>query len=79
MRRAFFDTTAVSPHARSYQNLSMEALYRSAEKRKNREYFERILHVEHGDFTPLVFSTTGGMGPQASMVVKRLTERIAEK
>ena len=29
---------------------------------KKREYNERILEVENGSFTPLVFGTNGGMG-----------------
>jgi hypothetical protein len=62
MRRAFFDVTAFSPFARSYANSSLKSLFIRHEKRKNREYKDRILNVEHGDFSPLVFSTTGGMG-----------------
>ena len=44
-----------------------------------REYKARISEVEHGDFTPLVFTTTGGMAPQCERALKRLTERMAEK
>ena len=35
--------------------------------------------MEHADFTPLVFSTTGSMGPQASTVLKRLCKLLAER
>ncbi len=78
MRRACFDVTAFSPYAQSYLDKSHTTLYTSAEKRKNREYRERILQVEHGDFSPLVFATTGGMGPQATAVTARLGHRLAE-
>ena len=78
MRRAFFDVTAFSPYARSNLSKSHNALYTSAEKRKYREYRERILQVEHGDFNPLVFATSGGMGPQATAVTTRLGHRLAE-
>jgi len=57
MRQAFFDVKVVSPFARSYSHLSQERLFRMAEKAKMREYRERILEVEHGDFNPLVFTT----------------------
>ena len=30
-------------------------------------YEDRILHVEHGCFSPLVFSTAEGLGPSATM------------
>ena len=78
LRRAFFDITAFSPYARSNRPRSMKSLYRSAERRKYREYHQRILDVEHGDFNPLVFSSSGGMGPQAAMVTKRLCQKLAE-
>jgi hypothetical protein len=79
MRRAFFDITAFSPYASSYSNQSMPSLFRKAEQNKKRQYNDRILNVEHADFTPMVFATSGGMGPQASIVTKRLCEKLAEK
>ena len=79
MRRAFFDVTAFSPFARSYRTNSLQQTYAIHENRKNREYKQRILQVEHADFTPLVFSITGSMGPQAVAVVKRLGKKIASR
>ena len=79
MRQAYFDVKVVSPLARSYVSRSQQSIYREAEKSKMRAYKARIIEVEHGDFTPLVFTTTGGMGPQCERALKQLTERIAEK
>ena len=31
---------------------------------KKLQYEERVRNVEHGTFTPLVFSAAGGMGPR---------------
>ena len=78
-RRAFFDVKVVSPFARSFVNLKPEQLFKSSEKIKIREYSERVNDVEHGDFTPLVFTCTGGMAPQSSIVIKRLAERISKR
>ena len=78
-RQAFFDVKVVSPFARSYSNLTTEQLFRSAEKSKQREYGERIRQVEHGDFTPLVFTCSGGMAPQCSMMIKRLAQQLSTK
>ena len=78
-RRAFFDVTAFSPFARSHQGKTPSALFQMHEQRKIREYRERILNVEHGDFNPLVFSTTGGMGYQATRVLKEIAKPLAEK
>ena len=49
------------------------------ENDKKREYGERINEIEHCSFTPLVFSTCGGMGREASVVVKRLADALATK
>ena len=46
---------------------------------KRRKYKRRIIKVEHETFTPLVMSTSGGMGPSASVTVKRLASLLAEK
>ena len=37
---------------------------------------KRVREIEHGSFSPLVFSTAGGMGPIATTVYKSL---IADK
>ena len=79
MRQAFFDVKVVSPLARSYCDMPTSSLLEMSEKAKAREYRERILSVEHGDFSPLVFTTAGAMGPQCQIVIRRLTEKISEK
>lgn len=38
---------------------------------------ERICNVEHASFTPLVFTTAGGMGPSASTFYKHLSSRLS--
>ena len=49
------------------------------EKRQKHEYLERLRNVEHADFTPLAIATTGGIGPEGSMMLKRLAQSLAEK
>ena len=75
----FFDTRVFYPHARSYQSRSLQALFKSFEQEKKREYIERITEVEHGGFTPIIFSACGGMGTEANIVVKKLAGGIALK
>ena len=49
-------------------------------RERKKEYRERINEIEHGLFTPLVFSACGGMGKEASVVVvKRLAGDLATK
>eukprot|EP00116_Pleurobrachia_bachei_P018327 sb/3478589/ len=49
------------------------------EAAKRTAYLHRVLEVEKGSFTPLVMSTTGGMGKDFSTFVKRLAELKAKK
>ena len=42
-------------------------------------YNERILQTEHGSFTPLVMSATGGMGRECKKFYTRLAEMISYK
>ena len=65
--------------ARSYKHKSLSSCFTMHEKRKKREYLERIRNVEHADLIPLVIATIGGIGPEGSMVLKRLAWCLAEK
>ena len=38
-----------------------------------------MIHVERGNFTPLVFSTSGGMAPGCQKFFRRVATMIAEK
>ena len=49
LRKAFFDVTAFSPFALSNKGKSLSSVFEMHEKRKRREYLERIRNVEHGD------------------------------
>ena len=49
------------------------------EKEKKRAYLDRIREVEHGSFSPLVFTVNGGMAKEASTFYKRLASILAER
>ena len=40
---------------------SWNQIYRLHENEKKRSFSRRVLDIEHGSFTPLVFTSTGGM------------------
>ena len=46
---------------------------------KRRQYDQRVREIEHATFTPLVLSTSGGMGRAATTFYKRLAAMLAEK
>ena len=58
---AFFDGRVCHPNADSYKNLNPEQIYKLHENDKKHLYSSRVLEVERGTFTPLVFTTTVGM------------------
>ena len=77
--KSFTDISVFHPQAASYANMSIPYLYRLHETRKKSEYNARVINVEKGTFTPLVFSTTGGMGVEADTFFKRLALKMSYK
>ena len=51
---------------------------KAQEEEKKRKYQQRVLDVEMGSFTPLVFRTNGGMGADCICFLKRLAEKLSE-
>ena len=77
--KAFFDVRIFEPSARTYDGKSIKWAYEKNEKDKTREYGERIQRVEQGTFTPLVFSTSGGMAHQCKIFYNKIAKLMAEK
>lgn len=74
-----FDVRVFHPNAPSNKEKTLENLYKTHEKEKNRNYLQRVLQTEKAIFTPLVYSTNGGMAPQAVNFHKRLSTLISQK
>ena len=62
---AFFYVRVFYPNVSSNRSMTIPAAYRKHELTEKREYAQRVREVEHGVFTPLVLSATGGMGREA--------------
>ena len=77
--RAFTDIRVLHPQAPSNSNKSLYQMYHSHEHEKKRKCNERIFQIEKASFTPLVFSTTGGMGVEADRFYKRLATKMSYK
>ena len=75
----FFDVRVFHPNAPSNRSVRLSTVYKRHEDEKKRAYGQRILEIEHGVFTPLVMSTTGGMGREAQTFYKRLADMLAQK
>ena len=77
--KAFFDVRVFNPLARSYREKTIIAAHKMNENEKKREYQERIQHVEHGSFTPLVFTCFGGMSFECNKFYSHVSDKISEK
>ena len=71
-KSTFFDIRVCHPNADSYKDLTPEQVYRLHENEKKRI-------VQQASFTPLVFTTTGGMGRECLRYHSRLAELISIK
>ncbi len=78
-QRTMFDVHVFHPNAPTYKDQSINELYALHEKQKISAYQNRVLQVEKASFTPLVYSTNGGMGKQASAFHKRVAQLLSEK
>ena len=65
--------------AASNQSTTLTATFCRHEAEKHPAFEECICKVEHGSFTPLVFSSSGGMGKAATTTYKYLAHLLSEK
>jgi len=79
MEKAFLDVRIFHPIADSNRSKSLPQLYASHENEKKNAYNDRVIQVEHGSFTPLVFSTAGGESPECRKFHQRLASLLAAK
>ena len=78
-RSDFFYVRVCHPNAESYRDLELQQIYLLHENEKKHRYSSRVLNIEHGTFSPLIFSTTGGMKKESLNYHSRLAELIAIK
>ena len=78
-RAAFFDIRVCHPNSDSYRDLSPKQIYRIHENEKKRKFNSRVTEIEQGTFTPVVFTTTGGMADECLRYHSRLAELLSAK
>ena len=59
--------------------MPLDAIYRRHELDKISQYEQRVREVEHSSFTPLIFSSSGGMDKVATTFYKQIASMLAEK
>ena len=78
-QKAFFDVRVFNPIAKRFRNSTVSKACDANEREKKNTYNARILKVEHGSFTPIVFTAMGGMGRETKHFYKRLSELLSDK
>ena len=73
----FFDIRVFHPNAPSYRQTQVGYLFRRHELEKKCEYGDHVCNVESASFMPLVFSTFGDLGREASTFYSRLADLLA--
>ena len=61
-QKAFYDIRVFDHNALQYSRTETKKCFQRNEDEKQKTYNQRVLQVENATFTPLVFSTNGGMG-----------------
>ena len=78
-QNAFANVRVTSTHSPSQIHLKTYSVLKKHEQEKKRNYNRHIMKIELGTFTPLVFSVSGGMGKECSMIHKHASEQLAIK
>ena len=78
-QQVFPNIRVFDPNACRYLNKSPQPCHAMNELKKKRSYNERVLEVDHGTFTPLVFSVYGSMGRICNTFYSRLSQLISYK
>ena len=79
LNRAFLDIRVFNPHAPTNAAKEIDQMYSHHEKEKKRQYNSRIIEIEKGTFTPVIFSCSGGASPETTRLLKVIATKLAKK
>ena len=77
-KKIFWRPPPPPPYLR-VSGLTTKQIYRQHESEKTRMHASRVLEVEQGSFTPMVFTATGGMADECKTYHNRLAELLSNK
>ena len=78
-QKAFFDIRVFNASAPSNSADSISRTFEKHETEKINHYRDRVLNVEHGSFTPLVYSTQGDCSNLTEKFHSQLAKLLSEK
>ena len=77
--RSLFDVRVFHPGSPSNASKDIQQMYLSHENEKKRLYNSRVIEIEKATFTPLVFSTSGGMSMETEKFMAKLSQKMSER
>ena len=78
-QKAFFDVRFFDPTAQRCSKQTLKQYYSMNENEKKRHYNTRIMEVDQGSFTPLVFTVAGGIGGEGRAFYSQLATSLLLK
>ena len=78
-QRAFFDVRVFNPFAQTHLQSSLAKCFDTNEREKKRKYNQRVIQLEHGTFSPLIFTPYGGVSWETEHFIKTLSAKLTEK
>ena len=78
-QRAFFDVRVFNPFAPTHLQSSLAKCFDNNEREKKRKYNQRVIQLEHGTFSPLIFTPYGGVSRETEHFIKTLSAKLTEK
>ena len=76
---SYFDVRVTNVNSSTQAGLKTKQIFKKHEDQKKREYMQRVIDVENGSFTPLVFGTNGGLGEECASFLSALSSKISQK
>ncbi|CAH3191579.1 unnamed protein product, partial [Porites evermanni] len=76
---AFFDVRVTHVNSRSHQGKYTATIFEEQENEKKRKCNQRVMDVEMGTFTPLVFGTSGGMGLDCQNFLRTFANKLSTR
>ena len=78
-QNAFFDVRITNADCNSQQDKDISSILKKHEQEKKRAYNSRIMEIDQGTFTPLIYTVKGATGSECQIFHKNMAEKISIK
>ena len=61
------------------KKIRLRLITKATDEKQKKQYYQRVIEIEYGSFTPLVMSAYGGVSRETERFMSKLATKIAEK